>query len=225
MQLAQPGHQQLMGGQLQLRVEVDDALRLVAGHLHQLAVGGNVGNLQVEGHAALLRAFQVAGSAQLQVGFGNAEAVVRLAHDVDALARVLRQLIGGDEDAERLVGAAPHTAPQLVQLRESEALGVEDDHDRGVGHVHAHLDDRRGHEHLRLAADEALHLLLLVLGLHLPVHLAQAKLGKGLAQRLEALLQVLQVNLLALLNEGEHHVDLASLLNLAAHAGIERCHV
>ena len=40
---------------------------------------------------------------------------------------------------------------QLVELREPEALGVLDDHHRRVGHVDAHLDHRRRHEHVDLA--------------------------------------------------------------------------
>ena len=40
------------------------------------------------------------------------------------------------------VPAAPHAPPELVELREAEALGVLDDHHGGVRHVHAHLDRR-----------------------------------------------------------------------------------
>ena len=43
-------------------------------------------------------------------------------------------------------------AAQLVQLRQAETLGVLDHHQAGVGHVHAHFDDRGGHQHLHLAA-------------------------------------------------------------------------
>ena len=35
-----------------------------------------------------------------------------------------------------------------MQLGQAEALGVFDDHDRGVGHVDAHLNDRGGHQYV-----------------------------------------------------------------------------
>ena len=43
-----------------------------------------------------------------------------------------------------LVRAASHAAAQLVQLREAHALGVFDDHERGVRHVDTHFDDGGG---------------------------------------------------------------------------------
>ena len=71
-----------------LGVAVDDGLCLFAGELHNLSVAGYVGYLQVEGYAALLGTLEVAGASQFEVGFGYAEPVVGLAHDVDALARL-----------------------------------------------------------------------------------------------------------------------------------------
>jgi hypothetical protein len=47
--------------------------------------------------------------------------------------------------------AAADPAAQLVQLRQAEALGVLDHHQAGVGHVHADLDHRGGHQHLHRA--------------------------------------------------------------------------
>ena len=47
--------------------------------------------------------------------------------------------------------APAHPAAQLVQLRQPEAPGAQDDHDGGVGHVHPHLDDRGAHQHVGLA--------------------------------------------------------------------------
>ena len=47
----------------------------------------------------------------------------------------------------RLAAADP--AAQLVELGEAEALGVLDDHQRGVGDVDADLDHRRRDQHRR----------------------------------------------------------------------------
>ena len=62
---------------------------------------------------------------------------------------------GPEEQAQRLVLAAADAPAQLVQLRDPVALGVLDEHDRGVGHVDADLDDRRGDEDVGLAGREA----------------------------------------------------------------------
>ncbi len=59
--------------------------------------------------------------------------------------------------------AAPDAAAQLVQLRQSHALGILDDHQTGIGHVDADLDHRGGHQQLDLAGDEALHDLFFLL--------------------------------------------------------------
>ena len=56
-----------------------------------------------------------------------------------------------DQQAGRGRRPAPDPAAQLVQLRQAEALGPLDHHDRGVGHVHPHLDHRRRDQHLGLA--------------------------------------------------------------------------
>ena len=64
------------------------------------------------------------------------------------------ELGGGEQEAEGLRAAAPDAAAQLVQGGEAEALGLLDDHDGGLGHVHAHLHHRGRHEQLRPAGGE-----------------------------------------------------------------------
>ena len=60
------------------------------------------------------------------------------------------------------MAAAADAAAQLVQLRDAEAVGVEDDHDGGVGDVDADLDDRRGDEHVDAPGREVGHRAVLV---------------------------------------------------------------
>ena len=117
-------------------------------------------------------AFQIARTAQFQVGLGYAETIVGIAHDVDTFAGVFAQFEGGDEDAERLIGATTHTTAELVQLGQAEALGLEDDHHRCVRNIHTHLDDRGGHKYLSFTTYELLHLFLFVLRFHTSVYLA-----------------------------------------------------
>ena len=56
-----------------------------------------------------------------------------------------------DQQAVRLLRAAADAAAQLVELREAEAVGLLDDHDRRVRDVDADLDHRRRDEHVELA--------------------------------------------------------------------------
>ena len=73
------------------RVSVNHSLCDFTDELQQLAVAGNVGNLQVEGDTALLRSLQVTGTAKLQSASAYLEAVVGVDHDSMRFARLLRQ--------------------------------------------------------------------------------------------------------------------------------------
>jgi hypothetical protein len=57
----------------------------------------------------------------------------------------------------RLGGAASNAAAQLMQLRQSEALGVLDDHDGGIGNVDADFHNGGGHQDLDFILAELLH--------------------------------------------------------------------
>jgi hypothetical protein len=48
-------------------------------------------------------------------------------------------------------------APRPTRPSDAEAVGVEDDHHRGVRHVDANLDDGGGNEHVEIACTERLH--------------------------------------------------------------------
>ena len=69
-----------------------------------------------------------------------------------SFAREIRRQYG-------LLGAAPDAAAKLVELREPEAIGLLDDHDRRVRDVDADLDHGRRDEHVELARLEARHQL------------------------------------------------------------------
>ena len=129
-----------------------DVARLVDDPL----VGFQVGEAQ-HGLAGLARAEEFAGAADLQVAPRDLEAVGGLAHRHQALLGDLaeRALIQQQADAGRR--AAAHAPAQLVQLRQAEALGVLDHHQRGVRHVDADLDHGGGHQHVHLACREGVH--------------------------------------------------------------------
>ena len=90
-----------------------------------------------------------------------------------------------DQHTVRLRAAAPHAPAQLVQLAEAEALGVFNDHQCRVRHVHADLHDRRGDENVGFSRAERAQRCVLFRALHPPVHQPDAKIGEYLlAQRL-----------------------------------------
>ncbi|MNX65117.1 hypothetical protein D3C86_961610 [compost metagenome] len=92
--------------------------------------------------------------------FGDDEAVVGGHHDLHAGAGLVGARIG-DQHAVGLLGSSADPAAQLVELREAEALGVFDDHHRGIGDVHADLDDRGRDEDVQLAVAEGRNYLIL----------------------------------------------------------------
>jgi len=70
---------------------------------------------------------------------------------------------------KRIIGVdPPHAAAQLMQLGQAEAVGVQDDHHGGLGHVHPHLDDGGGHQDGSSAGGESHHGGGLVLAAHTP---------------------------------------------------------
>ena len=81
------------------------------------------------------------------------------------------------EVAERLLVAAPHTSPHLVQVAQSEVVGIVDDDGVGVGDVYAVLHDGGGEEHIVVVVDEIHDDLLQFLGLHLSVSYRHTAVG------------------------------------------------
>ena len=83
-------------------------------------------------------------------------------------------------------GPRPDAAPELVELREAEPLGVLDQHDRGIRDVDADLDDGGGDEDVDLAGLEAPHDRVLVVERQPPVEQADHQIGKDLLLQLHA---------------------------------------
>ena len=73
---------------LERGVGIEDGISAFAGDADDLSVGSEVGNAQIESNAALLGAFDVAGAAQLHVGFCNLESVGSFGHDFQASPRI-----------------------------------------------------------------------------------------------------------------------------------------
>ena len=77
-------------------------------------------------HPPLPGAEEVAGAADLEVLLRDREAVLGRDHDVEARPRHVGEPAVGQEDAGGRGRPAPDAAPQLVELRQAEALGVLD---------------------------------------------------------------------------------------------------
>src|SRR5574344_943868 len=112
-----------------------------------------------------------------------------------------------------------------MELGESEALGIEDDHDGGVGYVHANLDDCGGYEYLCLSVDEFLHFLFFFLGLHLSMNFTEMEFWECFTQNLKSVFQVLEVALLAFFYQREHEIYLSALFYLLADTIVEAWHI
>src|SRR5216684_1057846 len=112
-------------------------------------------------HAVLSRAEQLPHPPDSHVLFGELEAVVDLSHEIQPLETRVRGIVR-QQQAVALGRAAPDTASKLVQLRQPETVRALDHHDRGVGHVHADLDDGGCNQDLDLAGDKTPHDIVLV---------------------------------------------------------------
>ena len=117
MQFAQMSPHAGIFRSLLLGVLVEDVVGYVTSELYELSVTRDVGNMEVERHTALLCTLEIAWSTEAEVGFGNLEAIGGLAHDVDALASLLREIVLRDEDTIALIGSTPHATTELVKLR------------------------------------------------------------------------------------------------------------
>ncbi len=105
---------------------------------------------------------------------------------------------------------AADAAAQLVQLRESEALGILDDHERGVRHVDADFDHRGRHQELDFSVLEAPHGAFLRGGRHAAVNQPDAELGQRRGQGRGGFLGGLVGHLLGFIDERADPVRLPS---------------
>ncbi len=146
------------------------------GDHEQIVVVDDVGDLQIR-QAVLAGAEHLARPTNPQVLFGDFEAVVGLGHDVEpALGHFVVCL--GEQKAVGLRLAPPDSAAKLVQLRQAEAVGRLDHHDRRVGHINADLDHDSGDQHIDLTLAKTRHDPLLLGRGHLAVQQSHLKFRK-----------------------------------------------
>src|SRR5205814_3534474 len=101
--------------------------------------------------AALPLAQILAGATQLEIALRDLETIGALEDDRQPVAGSLRQRVAEKQDAYAFARAAADAPAQLMQLREAEAFGTLDHHERGIGHVDADFDHRGADEKLDLS--------------------------------------------------------------------------
>ena len=101
----------------------------------------------------------IARAAQFPVRFGHFKPVRRSFQNGE-LRRSLLGLAGAQQDAKRFVFAAADPAPKLVQLGETESLGVFNQHNSRIWHIDADLEHSRADQRVGVAAAKPIHDLL-----------------------------------------------------------------
>ena len=160
------------------------------------------------GQTRLARAHEFARSAKLQVFLGNAKAVGGLGHDLEAARTSCSTVTVGEEQAVRLPATAADAAAQLMQLGQSEPVGILDQHDGGLGDIHADLDHGGRHQQIDSAGLECRHQALLVGCLQTSVHQADAHVGQARGEEFRRLLGRLALRRLGFLDQGTDPVGL-----------------
>ena len=115
----------------QPRIARQRRLRFFSRERQQLAVQIEPRDAEAR-RAGLARAEHFAFAAQTQILLGDAEAVFGLAQDFEPRARDVAKRRLVEQQAGRAARAAPDPAAQLMELREAEAFGVFDHHDRSL---------------------------------------------------------------------------------------------
>ncbi len=150
----------------EIGVVADQQGRDVSGLRDHFLVAQHVQQPQAGPAAGLGGAEHVALAALLEVDARELEAVVRRRDCIEPLTGRAALCSGRYQQAQARVAAAADTAAQLVELRDSESVGVEDHHHRRVGDVDPDLDHRGRDQHVDVAGSERAHHLVLAVGRH-----------------------------------------------------------
>ena len=221
-----------MVDEIQLHLAAIDDRAFVAPELGDAATEQLAVKVEADGRdvAALRRAEDVAGAAQLEVTHGDAEAGAELVVLADrrqaAVGRADQRGVPVEEEVGvGLAVEASHAPSQLVELGEAEPVRAFDDERVAVRDVQSGLDDGRADEHVEFAGDEGGHDFLELARRHLAVAHDDARLGheRGDPFRdgLDGLDTVVQVEDLAAPGELGLHGVTDEFLVIAAHDGAD----
>jgi hypothetical protein len=117
-----------------------------------------------------------------------------------------------------LSGATPNAPAQLVELRETHALRILNDHQAGVRYIDANLDDGGCDEQLNKAVFECLHTALFFGGAHAAVNETDAQIREGLNKHLVAHLGGFEIQDFGLFDERTNPIRLLAQLTRISYA-------
>ncbi len=115
-------------------------------------------------------------------------------------------------------GTTAYASAQLMQLGEAQTFRVFDDHQAGIGHVHAHFDHRGSHQQLQFAEFKSLHHRLLFGWLHTAMHQPNSNLRQRQLQLFPGGFCRLCFQQIRLFNQRANPVSLTAFTAGALHA-------
>src|SRR5208337_3688667 len=124
------------------------------------------------------------GAAQFEIEFRDLETVVRAHHGVKTALAFFGNLATAHQHTIRFRRAAPDASAQLVELRQTKAVGVLDHHHSRVGHVDADFDHRGRDQNLDLALLKFAHYTLFFVGIKTAMQQTDMKVGENLLAQL-----------------------------------------
>ena len=137
------------------RIVVDDIVGILIRRFDDSAIAHHIHQTKRR-LPVLTCAEHVAFFALSKIDLGKLEAIFGHLHCTQTL-KCRRRLRTRDEIDSPGLFATSYTATQLMKLRKTETVGIFDDHDRGIGNIDAHFDDRGRNEHIDLSCAERFH--------------------------------------------------------------------
>src|SRR5437870_4135743 len=180
---------------------IGPALRFLLSQRQQFAIRHQIRHPEL-GDSGLARSGHLAGATQLEVDLSETESIGAGNHGADTFSRNVVDSIRSHQDTQRLLGAAPDTAAQLMKLRKPEPFCVLNEHDGGVRDIDSNFDDGRGDEYVTLTRRKCGHRLFLLFAFEPAVNECDAVSCKNCRQFLEALGSRFQIDFFGLFNYG-----------------------
>jgi hypothetical protein len=118
----------------------DEFVGQLSRRVQQIGVADKIGYTQF-GETRLSRTEYFTRPALRQIRLGQTKTVLGFAHQAQPRTRFVRKRLIEQQDAVRIRSTSPDAAAQLMQLRQAHAVGIFDDHQGGIGHIHPDLND------------------------------------------------------------------------------------
>lgn len=135
------------------------------------------------GLSGLAQAHKLARAALFQVAAGDLKAIRGFIHGPQAQAGHCRERCLIQQHTNGLDLPAPYPTAQLVQLSQTETLGMLNNHQRSVRDIHPHFDDGRGDQHVQISAAKGFHDLRFFCRGQTAMNQADPQRSQGLFQR------------------------------------------